>query len=94
VQKVKFPSSGGAQIEAFIFTPPGYKAGAPALPTLLRIHGGPLSQYSWHFNFESQLFARQRYAGDQREPARLVGIRRGVLQGDLRRLGQQGITTT
>jgi len=62
VQKVKFPSSGGAQIEAFIFTPPGYKAGAAPLPTLLRIHGGPVSQFSWHFNFESQLFAANGYA--------------------------------
>jgi dipeptidyl aminopeptidase/acylaminoacyl peptidase len=62
VQKVKFPSSGGAQIEAFIFTPHPYKAGAAALPTLLRIHGGPVSQFSWHFNFESQLFAANGYA--------------------------------
>jgi dipeptidyl aminopeptidase/acylaminoacyl peptidase len=63
-QKVKFPSTGGAQIEAFIFTPPGYRpggGGAP-LPTLLRIHGGPVSQYSWRFNFESQLFAANGYA--------------------------------
>jgi dipeptidyl aminopeptidase/acylaminoacyl peptidase len=61
VQKVKFASTGGAQVEEFIFTPPGYKAGAP-LPALLRIHGGPVSQYSWRFNFESQIFAAHGYA--------------------------------
>lgn len=62
VQKVKFPSTGGAQIEAFIFTPPGWRASGAPLPTLLRIHGGPVSQFSWHFNFESQLFAANGYA--------------------------------
>ena len=30
-------------------------------PTLLRLHGGPQSQYSFAFNFQAQLFAANGY---------------------------------
>ena len=60
VKNVQFPSKDGAEIEGFIYTPPGFD---PALryPTLLRIHGGPVSQYDFRFNFEAQLFAAHGY---------------------------------
>ena len=62
VEKVTFPSQDRTPIEGFIFTPPDHQRGAAPLPTLLRIHGGPVSQYSWRFNFEAQLFAAHGYA--------------------------------
>ena len=60
VENVHFKSKDGAEVEGFITLPPDYD---PRLkyPTLLRIHGGPVSQYDVSFNFESQLFAAHGY---------------------------------
>ncbi|MFQ5568176.1 MAG: S9 family peptidase [Rhodothermales bacterium] len=60
VRNVQFTSRDGTEIEGFIFTPPGYDS-ALRYPTLLRIHGGPVSQYDFRFNFEAQLFAAHGY---------------------------------
>ncbi|MGD8362558.1 MAG: S9 family peptidase [Gemmatimonadota bacterium] len=55
-----FSSADGTQIEGFFYLPPGYETGME-YPTLLRIHGGPVSQYSNSFNFEAHLFAANGY---------------------------------
>ncbi len=60
VRNVQFPSRDGTEIEGFIYLPPGYDPGMRH-PTLLRIHGGPVSQYSHSFNFDAQLFAAHGY---------------------------------
>jgi dipeptidyl aminopeptidase/acylaminoacyl peptidase len=60
VKNVQFPSKDGTEIEGFIYLPPGYQEGL-RYPTLLRIHGGPVSQFSHRFNFEAQLFATNGY---------------------------------
>jgi dipeptidyl aminopeptidase/acylaminoacyl peptidase len=60
VQNVQFPSSDGMEIEGFLYLPPGYQEGL-RYPTLLRIHGGPVAQFSHSFNFEAQLFAANGY---------------------------------
>ncbi|HWP37764.1 MAG TPA: S9 family peptidase [Gemmatimonadales bacterium] len=60
VKNVHFPSNDGTEIEGFIYLPPGYQPGLK-YPTLLRIHGGPVSQFSHAFNFEAQLFAANGY---------------------------------
>lgn len=60
VRNVTFPSRDGTEIEGFIVTPPDYQAGR-RYPTLLRIHGGPVSQYDFSFNGEAQLFAAHGY---------------------------------
>lgn len=60
VRNVQFPSRDGTEIEGFIYLPPGYDPGM-RYPTLLRIHGGPVSQYSHSFNFDAQLFAAHGY---------------------------------
>ena len=53
-------SRDGTEIEGWITLPPDYVEGR-RYPTLLRIHGGPVSQYDWSFEFESQLFAANGY---------------------------------
>ncbi len=60
VKNIHFNSKDGTEIEGFITLPLGFD---PSLryPTLLRIHGGPVSQYDFSFNFESQLFAANGY---------------------------------
>ena len=62
----------GTSVTYFVVTPPGWEdtnndadaaAAVPLpLPTLLRLHGGPVSQHNWSFNFEAQLFAAAGYA--------------------------------
>lgn len=55
-----FPSADGTRVEGIFYLPPGYQEGV-RYPTLLRIHGGPVSQYSHSFNFEAHLFAANGY---------------------------------
>ena len=60
VENAQFPSADGTEVEGFIFKPPGFDASF-RYPTLLRIHGGPVAQYDFAFNFEAQLFAASGY---------------------------------
>ncbi|HEX6322458.1 MAG TPA: S9 family peptidase [Vicinamibacterales bacterium] len=61
VTRFRSRSSDGTEIDAFLTMPPD-NANGRKLPTLLRIHGGPVSQYTDRFNFEWQLFAAHGYA--------------------------------
>jgi dipeptidyl aminopeptidase/acylaminoacyl peptidase len=60
VENVHFPSADGTEIEGFIFKPIGFQEGI-RYPTILRIHGGPVSQYTYGWNYEAQLFAANGY---------------------------------
>ncbi len=54
-------SADGLEIHALVYEP----AGRPALtrhPTLLRLHGGPVSQHQHEFDLQLQLFAARGYA--------------------------------
>lgn len=59
-KNVQFRSEDGTEVEGFVTFPPDYVEGQ-RYPTLLRIHGGPVSQYRHSFQFESQLFAANGY---------------------------------
>ena len=61
VERFTATSADGTLIGGFLTRPPDQLDGA-RLPTLLRIHGGPVSQYSTAFRFEWQLFAAHGYA--------------------------------
>jgi dipeptidyl aminopeptidase/acylaminoacyl peptidase len=61
VDEIRATSPDGTVISGFLVKPPG-RQNAQKLPTLLRIHGGPVSQFSNAFMFEWQLFAAQGYA--------------------------------
>lgn len=64
-RNVHFASADGTEIEGFVAFPPGYDPDAPdpeALPVILRIHGGPVSQYRHAFDFEKRLLAAHGYA--------------------------------
>ena len=68
VERFKAKSADGAMIDAYLTRPPFDAAqgrpNAPAgkLPTILRIHGGPVSQYSTGFNLEWQMLAAKGFA--------------------------------
>lgn len=67
VKNVHFPSKDRTEIEGFVTLPVGYQEGL-RYPTLLRIHGGPVSQFRHAFNFEAQLFAASGYVVVQTNP--------------------------
>ena len=67
VKNIQFPSKDGTEIEGFVTFPVGFEEGI-RYPTLLRIHGGPVSQYRHSFNFEAQLFAANGYVVVQTNP--------------------------
>lgn len=54
------PSTGGAEVDAWIVTPPDVDP-AKSYPALLMIHGGPFTQYGNRFFDEAQLYARAGY---------------------------------
>ncbi len=66
VRRFQATSADGTKVDAFLTLPPGAPApGTPGferLPTILRIHGGPTSQFSTEFHFEWQLLAAHGYA--------------------------------
>jgi dipeptidyl aminopeptidase/acylaminoacyl peptidase len=58
-QETSFKSKDGTEVHGFLLTPPG---GGSHLPAILRIHGGPQSQYPLAFSFEWQILAAHGYA--------------------------------
>jgi dipeptidyl aminopeptidase/acylaminoacyl peptidase len=59
-EEIHFKSHDGLEIEGFITKPPSFNP-TFRYPTILLIHGGPVSQYSYGFSFEAQLFAANDY---------------------------------
>ena len=60
VERYKAKSADGTMIDAYLTRPPNVPA--VKLPTILRIHGGPVSQYSTGFNLEWQILAAKGFA--------------------------------
>src|SRR5262249_32764615 len=60
VERYKAKSADGTPIDSFLTRPPSAASGK--LPTILRIHGGPVSQYSSGFNLEWQMLAARGFA--------------------------------
>jgi dipeptidyl aminopeptidase/acylaminoacyl peptidase len=61
VERFKAKSADGTMIDAFLTRPPGAAAGQK-LPAILRIHGGPVSQFSTEFELEWQMLAAHGFA--------------------------------
>ncbi len=55
-----YHSKDGTKVQGFFFKPVGFDSHMK-YPTILRIHGGPVAQYDYSFNFEGQLFAANGY---------------------------------
>ena len=67
VENVQFKSKDGTEVEGFVYRPPGF---SPAIkyPTILRIHGGPVAQYSHSFRFDPQFYAANGYVVIETNP--------------------------
>lgn len=59
-EEIHFKAPDGWDIEGFVTYPPDYQPGIH-YPVVLRIHGGPVSQYDHGFSFDAQLLAAQGY---------------------------------
>ena len=60
MEEISFDSKDGTRINGFIVKPPDYRPGR-RYPTLLWIHGGPVSQYANSFSMPWQIFASHGY---------------------------------
>lgn len=70
--KVSFESTDDTIVHAFITTPPGYESGR-AYPAILKIHGGPVGQFSWGFTFNTQFYASNGYVVIEPNPRGSTG---------------------
>jgi len=61
VEKLQFTSADGTPIEAFFVRPLNYESGK-RYPTILWLHGGPASQFTYRFSDTAQLFAANGFA--------------------------------
>ncbi|MBC7991092.1 MAG: S9 family peptidase [Luteimonas sp.] len=61
VETIRFNSKDGTALEGLLVKPLDYQRGK-RYPTLLRIHGGPVYQYSHEFMADWQAYAAQGYA--------------------------------
>ena len=60
VEPISFKSRDGTAINGFAVKPPDFVSGK-RYPTVLRIHGGPVSQYQHEFDFQLQTLAGHGY---------------------------------
>ena len=79
-EKVEFKSPDGTRVEAFVTKPPGYVAGR-RYPTLLNIHGGPVSQFTYGYDFEAQYYAANGYVVVEPNPRGSTGRDQAFIRG-------------
>jgi dipeptidyl aminopeptidase/acylaminoacyl peptidase len=60
-EEISFRSRDGTSINGFLIRPVNYRAGS-RVPTVLKIHGGPVYQFFNEFNVEWQLLAAEGFA--------------------------------
>ena len=62
-QAIEFPSADGTPIHGFLtLPPPGTQPSGTKPPLMIRVHGGPVSQFGHEFSREWQVYAAQGYA--------------------------------
>ncbi len=71
-ETVSFKSADGTAVQAFVTKPPGFVAGRK-YPTILHIHGGPVGQFGWGFDFKPQYFAANGYVVVEPNPRGSTG---------------------
>ncbi|HNP36626.1 MAG TPA: S9 family peptidase [Woeseiaceae bacterium] len=70
--KHSFQGPDGTVVEAFITTPANYRAGQ-RYPTILNLHGGPVGQFAFGFDFGTQYYAARGYVVVEPNPRGSTG---------------------
>ena len=71
-ETVSFKSPDGTEVQAFVTKPPGFVPGR-RYPTILHIHGGPVGQFGWGFDFKPQYLAANGYVVVEPNPRGSTG---------------------
>ena len=71
-EKIEFASADGTKVEAFVTKPPDFVAGR-RYPTILQVHGGPVGQVSYGYDFGNQYLAAQGYVVVEPNPRGSTG---------------------
>lgn len=71
-EKIEFASADGTKVEAFVTKPPGFEAGR-RYPTVLSIHGGPVGQTAYGYDFSNQYLAAHGYVVVEPNPRGSTG---------------------
>jgi len=71
-ESVHFKAPDGTAVQAFVTKPPGFVPGR-RYPTVLHIHGGPVGQFAWGFDFKPQYLAAQGYVVVEPNPRGSTG---------------------
>ena len=71
-EKVSYTLDDGTVVEAFVTRPVGFREGR-RYPTILKIHGGPVAQFTWGYDFATQYFAANGYVVVEPNPRGSTG---------------------
>ena len=71
-ETVSFKAPDGTEVQAFVTKPPDFVPGR-RYPTVLHIHGGPVGQFGWGFNFKPQYLAANGYVVVEPNPRGSTG---------------------
>ncbi len=71
-RRVEFRSPDGTLVEAFVTTPPGFDP-KRRYPTILHIHGGPVSRFAYGYGFQPQYLAANGYVVVEPNPRGSTG---------------------
>ncbi len=71
-ESVHFKAPDGTEVQAFVTKPSDFEAGR-RYPTILHIHGGPVGQFGWGFEFMPQYLAAQGYVVVEPNPRGSTG---------------------
>ena len=88
LEEITVTSRDGTRINGFMLKPPDYRAGV-RYPTLLQIHGGPVSQYANSFNLSWQILAAQGFVVIAANPRGSSGRGEGFAKAILAAWGER-----
>jgi len=78
-RRVEFKSPDGTLIEAFVTTPAGFDPNR-RYPTVLHIHGGPVSRFAYGYGFDPQYLAAHGYVVVEPNPRGSTGRDQGFVR--------------
>jgi len=79
-ESIEYSSKDGTKIQAFVTKPPGFDP-ARKYPTLLHVHGGPVSQFAYGYSFTTQLLAANGYVVVEPNPRGSTGRGQNFIRG-------------